>query len=109
MKRGIREGCEATYRHGRRSNLAGIQGELRGRINQGGNSLRRVFRSKLEDDFALTCGTRRQREKEVLGAYRFGICRWAMGGFCYRAEGVPDASFYFYFLFFFSFSVFLFL
>jgi hypothetical protein len=58
MKRGIREGCEATYRHGRYSNWAGIQGELRGRINQGEElGLRRIFWTKVEDDRVLTCGS----------------------------------------------------
>jgi hypothetical protein len=47
----------ATYRHGERSNWAGSNKELRGGGNYGsGGSLAR-FRTKVEDDLALTGGT----------------------------------------------------
>jgi hypothetical protein len=63
---------------------------------------------ELEDDFALTCGTRHQGEEEVLGVYRFRICRWAVGCFLLLGQTVPFGPFLFFIsflLFFFCFLI----
>jgi hypothetical protein len=78
--------------------------ELKGEGGVTGNGHRRRFRSKLEDDFALTKGphksVRRRREKEGTGSVKL---RWAAGSFRYWAEIRPRGPIsFFYFVCFFS-------
>jgi hypothetical protein len=73
--------------------------ELKGEGGVTGNGHRRRFRSKLEDDFALTKGPHRSVRRRRETGYRFGNGCWAAGSNRYWAEKVPRGPFCFYFFF----------